>query len=64
MEAGKRILLVEDDKNLGYILSEYLSMKGFDVTWAKDGQKALALIKKNPIRIMHTGCDVAFDGWI
>jgi DNA-binding response OmpR family regulator len=48
METGKRILLVEDDKNLGYILSEYLSMKGFEITWAKDGAEALALIKKNP----------------
>ena len=48
MEVGKQILLVEDDKNLGYILSEYLSMKGFQVTWAKDGVEALALIEKNP----------------
>ncbi|MES2332705.1 MAG: response regulator transcription factor [Bacteroidota bacterium] len=48
METGKRILLVEDDKNLGYILSEYLSMKGFEVTWAKDGAEALALLTKNP----------------
>jgi DNA-binding response OmpR family regulator len=30
MEQSKRILLVEDDKNLGYILSEYLAMKGFE----------------------------------
>lgn len=51
MESGKRILLVEDDKNLGYILSEYLSMKGFEITWAKDGAEALALIKKNPYEL-------------
>ena len=48
MEPGKRILLVEDDKNLGYILSEYLLMKGFEVTWAKDGAEALALLTKHP----------------
>ncbi len=48
MEPGKRILLVEDDKNLGYILSEYLSMKGFEITWTKDGADALALITKHP----------------
>ncbi len=48
METGKQLLLVEDDKNLGYILSEYLSMKGFEVTWSRDGEDALALIKKNP----------------
>ncbi|MEO7530851.1 MAG: response regulator transcription factor, partial [Sediminibacterium sp.] len=48
METNSRILLVEDDKNLGYILSEYLSMKGFEVTWTKDGKEALALLQKNP----------------
>jgi DNA-binding response OmpR family regulator len=48
MEANQGILLVEDDKNLGYILSEYLSMKGFIVTWAKDGLEALTLLHKNP----------------
>ncbi len=48
METNPRILLVEDDKNLGYILSEYLAMKGFSVTWAKDGPEALTLLQKNP----------------
>lgn len=48
METGKKILLVEDDKNLGYILSEYLSMKEFEVTWVKDGGEALTMLKKNP----------------
>lgn len=48
MEQSNRILLVEDDKNLGYILSEYLAMKGFTVTWTKDGAEALDLIRKNP----------------
>ncbi len=35
------ILLVEDDLSLGYLLSEYLKMKGFEITWAKNGQEAL-----------------------
>ncbi len=48
MEANAGLLLVEDDKNLGYILSEYLTMKGFSVTWTKDGKEALTLIQKNP----------------
>ncbi len=48
METGKKILLVEDDKNLGYILSECLSMKEFEVTWVKDGGEALTMLKKNP----------------
>ena len=48
METNTGLLLVEDDKNLGYILSEYLVMKGFQVTWAKDGKEALSLLQKNP----------------
>jgi DNA-binding response OmpR family regulator len=48
MEANAGLLLVEDDKNLGYILSEYLTMKGFSVTWTKDGKEALVLLQKNP----------------
>ena len=34
-----KILLVEDDGNLGYILKEYLSMYDFEVTWSKDGEE-------------------------
>ena len=41
MTDNKRILLVEDDASLGYLLSEYLSMKDFDVRWAKNGNEAL-----------------------
>ncbi|MBV9988094.1 MAG: response regulator transcription factor [Chitinophagaceae bacterium] len=48
MAANAEILLVEDDQNLGYILSEYLAMKGFVITWAKDGKEAVNLIRKNP----------------
>lgn len=33
-----KILLVEDDKNLGYILREYLEMNGFSVDWTMDGE--------------------------
>lgn len=35
-----RILLAEDDLNLGQVLSEYLSMKGFDVALHRDGVAA------------------------
>lgn len=40
----KKILFVEDDSNLGYILSEYLLMHHFEVSWAKDGQQALEML--------------------
>ena len=34
-----KILLVEDDANLGLLLSEYLKAKGFPVTLKQDGNK-------------------------
>ncbi len=37
----KRILLAEDDKNLGVILKEYLQLKGYDVNLCENGEKAL-----------------------
>jgi DNA-binding response OmpR family regulator len=33
----KRILLVEDDPNLGFVIKDNLSLKGYDVTLCKDG---------------------------
>lgn len=40
------LLLIEDDKSLGYILQEYLQMHDFKVTWAKDGEEGLNEFKK------------------
>lgn len=40
-----RILLVEDDDSLGYLLSEYLKIKDFDVHWAQTGNKALDFVE-------------------
>ena len=42
-----RLLLVEDDENLGYILKEYLEMNEFAVDWAKDGEEGLSEVKSN-----------------
>ena len=42
-----RILLVEDDESLGYLLSEYLKIKNFEVAWAKDGKDALIELEKS-----------------
>ena len=41
MEQKLKILLVEDDKNLGSLLQEYLIAKGFDTTLKEDGDKGL-----------------------
>lgn len=36
-----KILIVEDDPNLGQILEEYLSLKGYDTTLSTDGEAGL-----------------------
>ena len=43
----KKILLVEDDVNLGSILSEYLVLKKFDVDLCKNGDEGIQYFKKN-----------------
>lgn len=40
------LLLVEDNDTLGYILKEYLEMKGYQLSLAKDGRKGLTAFKK------------------
>ncbi|RMD90779.1 MAG: DNA-binding response regulator [Calditrichaeota bacterium] len=42
-----KILLAEDDPNLGYITKEFLSSRDFDVTLAENGTRALDLFRKN-----------------
>lgn len=41
MNLGIRLLVAEDDPNLGTILKAYLTQKGYTVVWAKDGGDAL-----------------------
>lgn len=46
MKKNTKILLCEDDPNLGQLLSEYLKAKGYDVTLAPDGLKGGELLKR------------------
>lgn len=39
MTNSKKILLVEDDPSLGFVIKDNLSIKGFDVTLCKDGEE-------------------------
>lgn len=41
-----RILLVEDDPNLGQILKEYLEMKGYAANLARDGEQAFQYFRQ------------------
>ena len=35
-----KVLLAEDDRDFGNILSQYISISGFEVTLARDGKEA------------------------
>ena len=43
----KKLLLVEDDPTLGYLLSEYLQMNEFEVVWAKTGVLGLETLDQH-----------------
>jgi len=42
-----KVLLAEDDKNLGSILASYLNAKGFQTTLCANGQEAFDQFKKD-----------------
>ena len=44
-EKKVKILLAEDDKNLGNVLKQYLSVKGYPIELAPDGEEALKKYK-------------------
>ncbi len=43
----KRILLVEDDYNLGFVIKDNLQLNGYEVVLCKDGQSGLNAFKSN-----------------
>ncbi|MCA6074812.1 response regulator transcription factor [Fulvivirga sedimenti] len=45
------IILVEDDKDVGYMLSEYLKLKDFSVKWVSHPDEAIACIRMNPVHL-------------
>jgi two-component system OmpR family response regulator len=42
-----KVLLAEDDENLGSLLREYLQAKSYDTHWVTDGDKAFKSFEKN-----------------
>ena len=46
------VLVAEDDPNLGAILNQFLKAKGYQTTWAKDGQEGFELYKKKKYDIL------------
>ena len=62
-----KILLVEDDKSFGYVLSEYMRLKHYDVTWKETADEAIKALSNSSFDIAildvnlknRTGYDVA-----
>src|SRR5688572_17916654 len=48
MEAGTRVLVVEDDEDLRLLLIDCLTESGFEVAGAADGKEALSYLDQNP----------------
>ena len=48
MHHDKRILLVEDDLNLGLLLMDYLESEGLQVCWRRDGLGGLQQARRQP----------------
>ncbi|MEQ1744068.1 MAG: response regulator transcription factor [Saprospiraceae bacterium] len=62
MPTDKRILLVEDDLNLGLLLMDYLESEGFQVCWRRDGLGGLQQARRQPfdlciLDVMMPGMD-------
>ena len=51
MENKSRILYVEDDDTLGYITTDNLERKGYEVVWCKDGESALQTFRSGIFEI-------------
>lgn len=51
-EKAIRLLLAEDDENLGSLLKDYLQAKSFETDWTLDGEVAFQFFKKNEYDIL------------
>ena len=49
-----RILVVDDDENLRWVLQTQLAEMGYSVSTASDGEQALAAIEKDPPALILT----------
>ena len=54
MGATKRILVVDDEKGIRFLLSEALLREGFEVTLASDGQESLERLEKADFDLVIT----------
>ncbi len=54
MARSAKILVVDDEKNIRFLLSEILTHEGFDIIEAKDGQEALEKMETTTFDLVIT----------
>jgi len=54
MEPVKRVLVVDDEKGVRFLLSEVLNNHGFEVSVARDGQESLDKLEKGCFDLVVT----------
>ena len=54
MDKSKSILVVDDEAGIRFLLSEFLSSKGFRVSMAKDGQESLDQLERDHFDLVIT----------
>lgn len=54
LKRSKKILVVDDEKGIRFLLSEVLLSKGFEVCMAKDGQESLDQMEKDNFDLVIT----------
>jgi two-component system, response regulator, stage 0 sporulation protein F len=54
MNAAKKVLVVDDEKGIRFLLSEVLLSQGFEVSLARDGQESLDQLEKDCFDLVIT----------
>jgi len=54
MEPPKKVLIVDDEKGIRFLLSEVLNRQGFEVSLASDGQESLDKLEKDRFDLVVT----------
>ena len=63
MNAGKRLLLVEDERALLMLVGDALEDSGYDVATARDGVEAMARLDAGE-RFSHVVSDISMPGGV
>jgi len=63
MAEAKKILVVDDEKGIRFLLLDFLSSEGFDVRVAKDGKESLEILERSNFDLVITDINMpGMDG--